>query len=101
MKLKISQAKVKELQMKLGKFGKAKSTPTKSVQKMTNTEDKASTSTQAEIIVEVELEDWLCLVCEENVVEDMVQCLLCKKWAHECCAGSKAKTKKFVCSKCE
>jgi hypothetical protein len=24
---------------------------------------------------------WFCHVCEENIVQDMVQCLSCKKWA--------------------
>lgn len=44
--------------------------------------------------------DWFCHVCEENIVEDMVQCLKCKKWAHTSCAGSGKKLKKYKCENC-
>lgn len=60
----------------------------------------ASTSKQEDIVIEVQNDYWFCSVCEEIAIEDMVQCLLCAKWVHETCAGSKAKIRKFVCSNC-
>lgn len=62
--------------------------------------NQAGTSSQSDMIIEILPEDWFCSVCEENVIEDMVQCLLCGEWVHESCAGSKAKIKKFICHKC-
>lgn len=37
----------------------------------------------------VGVEDWYCKICEERSVEDMIQCLRCKQWVHETCAGVK------------
>ncbi|XP_045462177.1 uncharacterized protein LOC123672207 [Harmonia axyridis] len=62
--------------------------------------NQAGTSAHSDVLIEIEPEEWFCLVCEENSIEDMVQCLHCSKWAHESCAGSKAKIKKFICSSC-
>ncbi|KAG5882894.1 hypothetical protein JTB14_013273 [Gonioctena quinquepunctata] len=40
---------------------------------------------------------WFCHVCEENIVEDMVQSLKYEKWAHTSCAGRGKILKKKTC----
>ncbi|KAG8269876.1 hypothetical protein J6590_097851 [Homalodisca vitripennis] len=62
--------------------------------------NQAGSSAQSDVMVEINPDEWFCSVCEENAIEDMVQCLLCGKWVHESCAGSKARIKKYVCSNC-
>ncbi|KAK6993607.1 tigger transposable element-derived protein 6 [Biomphalaria glabrata] len=32
-------------------------------------------------------QNWYCFICEENLKEDMIQCLICASWAHIACAG--------------
>jgi hypothetical protein len=115
--LKLAREKVKELQKKLssGKITAKKAvgandTLPKQSSKSAGSSKRptkqavilnaASTSKQDDIIIEVQSEDWFCSVCEESSIEDMVQCLLCDKWVHEKCAGSKKKIQKFVCSNC-
>ncbi|KAG8304129.1 hypothetical protein J6590_101793, partial [Homalodisca vitripennis] len=57
--------------------------------------NQAGSSAQSDVMVEINPDEWFCSVCEENAIEDMVQCLLCGKWVHESCAGSKARIKKY------
>ena len=44
---------------------------------------------------------WFCDLCEEDAQQDMIQCMLCKKWVHEECAGVKKWQKKYFCVKCK
>ncbi|KAK9700579.1 PHD-finger [Popillia japonica] len=46
-------------------------------------------------------EDWYCHICEEKSVEDMIQCLNCKVWAHDKCAGVNSGKKQFFCPECQ
>ncbi|KAG8272077.1 hypothetical protein J6590_050029 [Homalodisca vitripennis] len=48
----------------------------------------ASSSKQADIVVEMCVDEWFCSICEENKIEDMIQCTKCLSWSHELCAGS-------------
>ncbi|KAK6998413.1 tigger transposable element-derived protein 6 [Biomphalaria glabrata] len=32
-------------------------------------------------------QNWYCFICEENLKEDMIQCLICASWVHIACAG--------------
>lgn len=125
--LQIAREKVKEIQRKMkpltkkveakknltGKFNKKTSLKQKEPKKTDVCKEEeaeqlpnlgvlnqAGTSAQSDILVEIDSNEWFCSVCEETAVEDMVQCLLCGKWVHESCAGSKQKIKKFVCSNC-
>lgn len=45
-------------------------------------------------------ENWYCIICEEDVQENMIQCLSCKIWVHEKCANVSKSAKKFHCSSC-
>lgn len=44
--------------------------------------------------------DWFCFICGEDRKENMIQCLKCKSWVHDVCAGVNKRTKKFVCDVC-
>lgn len=45
-------------------------------------------------------ESWLCQLCKEDRQENMVQCLKCKGWIHDLCAGVESKIKKYICDIC-
>ncbi|XP_076395897.1 uncharacterized protein LOC105663718 [Megachile rotundata] len=44
--------------------------------------------------------DWFCCLCAEDRKENMIQCLKCKTWVHDLCAGVNSKIKKYVCVAC-
>ena len=44
--------------------------------------------------------DWFCNLCAKDREENMIQCLKCKTWVHDLCAGDDKKTKKYVCDVC-
>lgn len=44
--------------------------------------------------------DWYCEICQSRSVEDMVQCMTCRQWVHENCAGVKKNVKKYFCLNC-
>jgi hypothetical protein len=44
-------------------------------------------------------EDWCCFLCQESVIEDMILCTSCSKWAHESCAGY-SEEEKVSCVTC-
>lgn len=50
--------------------------------------------------VETVVDDWFCFLCNESIVEDMVKCCSCGKWAHESCAGNTKEDRRFVCDVC-
>lgn len=60
-----------------------------------------STSRQPDVIIEVQQDEWYCLLCESCNVENMIQCISCKIWFHESCAGVKSGPVKFVCVNCK
>ena len=43
---------------------------------------------------------WFCEMCSTESVEDMIQCMSCRKWVHENCAGVKKGKKRFFCFAC-
>ena len=48
---------------------------------------------------------WPCGVCEENVMDDGIECVVCNKWYHvgECTdtiSSSEFRTKPYTCPKC-
>lgn len=43
---------------------------------------------------------WFCEMCSTESVEDMIQCMSCRKWVHENCAGVKKGKKRFFCFVC-
>ena len=43
---------------------------------------------------------WYCEMCSTESVEDMIQCMSCRKWVHETCAGVKKGKKRFFCFVC-
>lgn len=45
-------------------------------------------------------DDWFCSLCAEDREESMIQCLKCKTWVHDLCAGVNKKIKKYVCDAC-
>jgi hypothetical protein len=45
-------------------------------------------------------ESWFCGICGNDIKEDMIQCLLCKEWVHENCAGVRKRIKVFYCENC-
>lgn len=45
-------------------------------------------------------DDWFCSLCAEDRKENMIQCLKCKTWVHDLCAGVNKKIKKYVCDAC-
>lgn len=47
-----------------------------------------------------ESNSWFCELCETACEDDMIQCLACKKWVHENCAGVKKGQKRFFCFNC-
>lgn len=61
---------------------------------------RSSASIRENVAVEITADDWFCFICEESVVEDMVQCTLCRKWAHETCAGVQKQETAFLCDFC-
>jgi len=44
--------------------------------------------------------DWFCNLCAEDREENMIQCLKCKTWVPDLCAGVDKNTKKYVCDVC-
>lgn len=52
------------------------------------------------IVIDVNENDWYCIVCEDTCIENMHQCQMCKKWAHDSCAGVQEKTRNYVCCLC-
>lgn len=44
--------------------------------------------------------DWHCVICEENTIENMICCMKCKQWMHNKCANVSDKQKKFYCGAC-
>lgn len=44
--------------------------------------------------------DWYCEMCQSRLVEDMIQCMTCRQWVHENCAGVKKNVKKYFCLNC-
>lgn len=65
-------------------------------------ENKTSTKSQqpSNIIIESNIEDWFCTLCKESVIEDMIQCTICKKWVHEMCADMTQNKDVYVCDLC-
>lgn len=59
-----------------------------------------SSEMEENVEIEVSEQEWYCFICEECVVEDMVQCTLCGKWAHEICAGVGKHEMTFQCDIC-
>lgn len=44
--------------------------------------------------------NWFFFICEEDREENMINCLKCKLWAHDLCAGVDKRTKKYICDSC-
>ena len=44
--------------------------------------------------------NWFCFICGEDREENMINCLKCKLWAHDLCAGVDKRTKKYICDVC-
>lgn len=44
--------------------------------------------------------EWYCFLCQMCNIEDMIQCQICNKWAHEACAGTDIKNRTFLCDFC-
>ncbi|CAH2230178.1 jg12523 [Pararge aegeria aegeria] len=42
----------------------------------------------------------LCQLCKEDREENMIQCIKCKGWMHDQCAGVESKIKKYMCDIC-
>lgn len=61
---------------------------------------KKSKTSEKNVIIEVNDNEWYCFLCCESVVEEMIQCSLCKKWAHEKCTGGSSSTH-YICDVCE
>ena len=61
---------------------------------------KKSKTSEKNVIIEVNDNEWYCFLCCESVVEEMIQCSLCKKWAHEKCRGGSSSTH-YICDVCE
>nr|CAI5822981.1 unnamed protein product [Callosobruchus analis] len=55
---------------------------------------------QTSVDIEVDPADRYCFMCEDNMIEDMVQCMKCKSWAHSKCSGKGKKLKKYICVNC-
>ena len=54
-----------------------------------------------EVEVEINVNDWTCMLCGESVLADMVRCHKCEKWAHESCADYSAECgSNYVCDFC-
>ncbi|CAH2003948.1 unnamed protein product [Acanthoscelides obtectus] len=66
-------------------------------------DDQSSTSKSDVVNAQIEYDttEWYCHICEENIIENMVKCMKCKKWAHTSCAGTKKQIKKYVCENCK
>ena len=62
--------------------------------------NNASTSSSTDIVVKVNEDDWFCNLCATIRLENMIQCILCKTWVHEACAGVLKKDKIYLCPKC-
>lgn len=50
-------------------------------------------------IIEIHEEEWLCFLCGECKVENMLKCDVCQLWAHELCANVQSDTC-YICDKC-
>ncbi|KAK2578406.1 hypothetical protein KPH14_012738 [Odynerus spinipes] len=50
-------------------------------------------------VIEINEEEWLCFLCGECKVENMVKCDVCQLWAHELCANVQSNTW-YICDKC-
>lgn len=71
--------------------------PIKPKGKQSKTEKKPATPN---VEIEVNIEDWHCFICQEDFVEDMLQCHTCKLWAHEGCTDAPSGIKKYICDNC-
>lgn len=45
------------------------------------------------VVIDINEKDWYCMICEDTCIENMHQCQICKKWAHDSCAGVQEKLK--------
>lgn len=81
--------------------GKGRSGCTNKRLRTTPADNAPTTSHTSDVTIEVGQDDWFCSVCEESVIENMVQCLQCRTWVHETCAGVKSGLKRFLCVECK
>ncbi|KYN50407.1 hypothetical protein ALC57_00044 [Trachymyrmex cornetzi] len=73
------------------------------ITKRTSNKKKSTPSKElhfSETKIEINEDDWYCYLCQQNLVEDMVQCIVCKRWAHESCACISKKELRFICDFC-
>nr|CAD7198813.1 unnamed protein product [Timema douglasi] len=106
LKMKIEKAKENELKLAIPKIKKEVANSKKNSSSVrrnlekadlqTNGESLPSTSTQPDVSIEIQQEEWFCSVCEDHSVEDMVQCLICWSWVHERCAGASSDSDEFL-----
>lgn len=52
-----------------------------------------------EAIIETNPSEWHCQLCNECIIEDMIQCTICLNWVHESCAGTLTR-QLYVCDFC-
>lgn len=62
--------------------------------------NNASTSSSTDIVVNVNKDDWFCIICETIRLENMIQCIACEIWVHEACARVLKEDKIYLCPKC-
>ena len=64
---------------------------------------RSKASTSKDIVLEASEKDWYCFLSEETLIENMIPCNECKKWAHERCANlnKKGNLRLFVCYVCQ
>jgi hypothetical protein len=79
------------------KQSKRKFVKPKKVKCKLSNEPRPSTSRATEI--EVNIDEWYCFLCDQNLIEDMVQCSKCRRWVHESCSGAIAE-KVYACDEC-
>lgn len=87
--------------LKFNKTNNQPGTSSESSKTMKNKRTSAQSSAkEGNVEIEVAEEDWYCFICGESVVEDMVQCTMCEKWAHETCACVEKHEMTFECDNC-
>ncbi|CAH0557524.1 unnamed protein product [Brassicogethes aeneus] len=57
-------------------------------------------SKKNEVLIEINADEWFCVICQEGIIEDMIQCTKCGEWAHEMCADLTRPKSDYVCDLC-
>lgn len=101
----LAVAKDKKTQIQTSQLHKHKRVKRQTKQTLINVtstqENEQSICISHDVTISVNENDWFCYLCNKTLIEDMIQCLQCRSWVHESCAGVLKKCKLYYCPQCD